>query len=111
MDSKELRKIGFNTRTLHGYTLNPAKEKLAEAGIYLQDNTDNSRLHGLYYFGNSFPAEIQYYVTNVKLTYPQGYVTTNQKPSLDNSYLVYSHYERRWGKDLSWVKLAEIKEK
>jgi len=109
--SKELEEKGFNTRTAHGYTELPVKEKLMELGIYLQKNVTAPNLHGLYYFGSTFPAKIQYYVTNVKYN-PEGtYIKINQKPNLDNSYLIYSHYEKRLGKNLSWVKLSKIDER
>ena len=111
MSGAELKKEGFNIMTTHGNTVTPAIKKLAEVGVILPTNhTDLGRLHGLIYFGDSFPAEIQYYVTNVKFTSPQNHKITNDKPDLDNSYLVYSHYEKRWGKDLSWVRLFKVSE-
>ena len=109
-DSRELDKKGFNTRTAHGYTEQLAKEKLMEQGIHLQ-NVSLANLHGLYYFGNTFPAKIRYYVRDVKYNPDATYVKTNQKPNLDNSYLIYSHYEKRLGKNLSWVKLSKIDER
>lgn len=111
MDSYELEKFGFIAGK-HGYTSIPAKEKLSEYGVTIPQNMSVPSLYGLMYIDTVFPVEIQYYITNIKYQYPNHeQVAINQKPNLDNAYIVYSHYEKRWGKDLSWVKVFKINDK
>lgn len=111
MDSYELEKNGFFAGK-HGYTVIPTKEKLKDYGIYIPQDLSVPSLYGFTYTGGVFPARIQYHITNTKYQYSNHeQVTANQKPNLDNAYIVFSYHEKRWGKDLSWVKAFKINDK
>lgn len=52
---------------------------------------------GFEYYEESFPAEIRYF-----LPAPESASVGRR------AYVVYSHYERRWGRDLSWAKAFPV---
>ncbi len=61
------------------------------------DEKDISRIPAMGYAGEKFPVEIRYYLSRTE-------------PASDGkgAFVVYSHYEKRWGRDLSWTKTFPI---
>ena len=81
-----------------------AAKNLKDAG-YISDNSLNEindlnrNTVGFTYTGNQFPAKVRIYLFPIDKKLNQ-----NQK-----AFLVYTHYEKKWGKDLSWAKVVPIK--
>lgn len=86
-DSRTAKLANLKLKELLGLDYNKEKE------FMFQGKTD-----GFTYTGNSFPAKIRFYIL------------TNNNTLLDTHklFLIYSHYEIKWGKNLSWVKIVPI---
>lgn len=78
--------------------------KLKEIGYTVDDsimdiNKLNQSTIGFAYSGNDFPTRTRIYLIPLDKD-----LNPNTK-----AYLIYAHYEKRWGKDLSWAKVEPIK--
>jgi len=76
---------------------------LKELGYLIDDSEDginklNLSTSGFIYTGKDFPTRTRIYLApiNKKLS------------SSTKAYLVYAHYEKKWGRDLSWAKVEPI---
>ncbi len=79
------------------------------AGLQLKELNiiEDSSLDGLNYFGeypmgfaytgDNFPSDIRIYL------YP-----IDKTMDTTTAYLIYTHFERKWGKDLSWAKVIPL---
>ncbi|SFR16157.1 hypothetical protein SAMN05660706_13829 [Desulfoscipio geothermicus DSM 3669] len=98
-------------------------EQLNKFGIPLKEDYYLSDVKGLSYLGNNFPAKIRFYISNkkidselytksdVNLDYLINYfIETNEKPNLDRAFVFFSYYEKKWGRNLSWINVIPIKE-
>lgn len=87
----------------NGRTLQVATTKLKELCILSNDTPqDVNKLamghDGFSYIGNHFPQRIRYYL-----------VPLDKAPDPNKSFLIYCHYEAKWGKILSWAKVVPLK--
>ena len=85
-----------------GRTQQIAANKLKEAGIITerdrQQDLSIGGTDGFTYIGEKFPTKVRLYLTPV-----------DKELTSKKAFLVYSHYESRWGKDLSWAKIVPLK--
>ncbi len=82
-----------------GRTEGIAVNKLMQLGIFPLDEGHNplNLPEGFQYCGQEFPVTARLHVAML------------EKPlRKENMVLVYAHYEKKWGKDLSWVKTFPI---
>lgn len=73
-----------------------AAEALGAHGISITAD-EAFQIMGFGYYGESLPAEIRYYLP-----------AAESASAGRRGYVVYSHYERRWGRDLSWAKAFPV---
>lgn len=88
-DSRMIKIVAENLREI-GYIVDDSLE-----GI---NKLDKSTI-GFSYTGEDFPARTRIYLTPLD----------KKISSSTKGYLVYAHYEKKWGRDLSWAKAEPIK--
>jgi len=90
-----------------GKTLVPAIKRLKDLEILSKESDFINNIMGFSYIGYDFPTKIRFYISNMKMV-ENLRKEVDTAPNPQNSYLVYSHHEVKWGKDLSWVKIVPI---
>lgn len=85
-------------------TISIAAKSLKDIGYVSGDslkdiNELNKHTVGFTYAGNTFPVRVRIYLCPIDKS-----INKDQK-----AYLVYTHYEKKWGKDLSWAKVVPIR--
>ena len=74
-------------------TSNLALKKLINSNISV-DSKSFEEARAFAYKGNKFPIKLK--------------AILDDNSNINRAYLVFCHYERKWGKDLSWTKLIPI---
>lgn len=74
-----------------------AAEALRTQGVSITEE-EVFQIMGFGYYGERLPAEIRYYLSD-----PESASSPGRR-----AFVVYSHYERRWGRDLSWAKAFPV---
>ena len=81
-----------------------AAYKLEEIGCAIGNSPEeinefNISTLGFTYTGNEFPTRTLVYLSPID----------KQLTPSTKAYLVYTHYQKKWGRDLSWTKVEPIK--
>lgn len=88
---------------INGRTLQVAADELRRLGILTSNSEEQTNIVfnnsvGFSYSGNKFPGNVRLHFAN-----------NTGSPEGKKAFLIYSHYEVKWGKDLSWAKVIPLK--
>ncbi|SEG53694.1 hypothetical protein [Paenibacillus sp. UNC499MF] len=60
---------------------------------------------GFVYTGETFPAKVRYYAKDAEAATGAG---SGTDPKDGRTYILFSYHEKKWGKDVSWVKAVKV---
>ena len=80
-------------------------ERLTGASTNEEEAKKAGMSGGFVYTGETFPAKVRYYAKDSEAATGAG---SGTDPKDGRTYILFSYHEKKWGKDVSWVKAVKV---